>query len=206
MARDTRRRPGGPTLKEQQSQRTKERLTAAAKKLFSEYGYHNVSVTDIGRAAGVSHSMINVHFFSKAGLLYQIIRESNASQAAEAAELADSEGTTAERLGRILGLFVEYDLEDPDLLAIMQSYFWIWPEETEQENRLDLAMGLAPVRKVLEAGVASGELQAGLNIERAIRAIFAIYTMGLRPAVYDHATKDQCAAEILAQVRMLLRI
>jgi AcrR family transcriptional regulator len=204
MMKKPRMRPSGPTLKDKQSAKTKAALIKAAKKLFAEYGYHNVSVTDIARAAGVSHSMINTHFNAKAGLLYQIIHESNAVQTKEAADLAQQGGTVTERLERIFRSFAEHDLKDPDLLAVMQSYFWVWPQETEAENREQLAEALAPARQVLEDGVASGALKADLDLDRAIRAIFAIYTMGLRPAVYDGASIDDCVAEIMAQVTLLL--
>ncbi|NDR56305.1 TetR/AcrR family transcriptional regulator [Aliiruegeria sabulilitoris] len=205
MKTKNRRRPSGPTLKQKQSAKTKAALIAAAKSLFAEFGYRNVSVTDIARAAGVSHSMINVHFNSKAGLLYQIIHESNEAQAAEATELAEDDGTVLKRLERIVRSFAMHDLADPELFAVMQAYFWSWPAETEMENRQQLAVALAPVRRVLEEGIASGEIPEGLDIDRAVRALFAIYTMGLRPAVYDNASTVDCIAEIMAQVTMLLR-
>ena len=206
MMKKTRRRPSGPTLKDKQSAKTKAALIKAAKKLFEEYGYHNVSVTDIARAAGVSHSMINVHFNAKAGLLYQIIHESNVAQTEEVTELLQQGGTVIERLERIVRSFAEHDLKDPALLAVMQSYFWAWPQETEEENREQLAEALTPARQVLKDGVASGALKADLDLDRAIRAVFAIYTMGLRPAVYEGASIDNCVAEIMAQVGMLLRL
>ncbi|MFY9240731.1 MAG: TetR/AcrR family transcriptional regulator [Roseovarius sp.] len=206
MMKKTRRRPSGPTLKDKQSAKTKAALIKAAKKLFEEYGYHNVSVTDIARAAGVSHSMINVHFNAKAGLLYQIIHESNVAQTEEVTELLQQGGTVIERLERIVRSFAEHDLKDPALLAVMQSYFWAWLQETEEENREQLAEALTPARQVLKDGVASGALKADLDLDRAIRAVFAIYTMGLRPAVYEGASIDNCVAEIMAQVGMLLRL
>lgn len=205
MTKKTRRRPRGPTLKEQQSKLTRERLIAAAKRLFTEYGYHAVSVTDIAREAGVTHSMINAHFHAKAGLLYQIIKESNAKQVIHAEELADEGGSPRTRLERIMRTFAEHDLEDPELLAVMQSYFWIWPADTEAENRVQLAEALAPIGKVLQDGLESGTVRGPLDIDRAVRAIFAIYTMGIRPAVFDDIGIEDCVAEIMAQIDLLLR-
>ena len=204
MKQKIRRRPSGPTLKEQRSQETKRRLVEAARKLFAEYGYHSVGVSDIAREAGVTHSMINVYFNSKAGLLHQIISESNADQIDEAVVLAGQSGTVIERLERIIRAFATHDLKDPELLAVMQSYFWTWPEETEEENREQLAAALGSLRKVLTDGIVSGEVRADLDADRPVRAIFAIYTMGLRPAVYDDASIDDCVAEIIAQVEILL--
>lgn len=199
------RRPGGPTRKEIQSEQTRTRLIEAAKELFAEYGYHSVSVTDIARAAGVSHGMINVYFNAKAGLLYQIIHESNHAQIEAAREVPKQSGTLQERIAAIVRNFAHHDLRDTELLAVMQSYFWLWPAETETMNRAQLKDALEPIEEILREAVSQGRLNAGFDVSRAVRAIFAIYTMGLRAAVYDGASKEDCIAEILAQIDLLLR-
>lgn len=198
------RRPGGPTRKQQQSQDTRERLIAAAKELFAEYGYNAVSVTDIARAAGVSHGMINVYFNAKAGLLYHIIHESSDAQAEAAQRLADQDGSVMDRLRGIITAFAAHDLADPALLAVMQSYFWTWPAETETENREQLARALEPVALVLRSGVANRELASDTDVALTVQAIFALYTMGLRPAIYDKRTKEDCIDAIMAQINLLL--
>jgi hypothetical protein len=83
------------------------------------------------------------------------------------------------------------------------SYFWTWPEETDEENRTQLAEALGFILKVLTDGIVFGEAPKNFDEGRAVRAIFAIYTMGLRPAVYDDATIDECVSEIMAQIEML---
>ena len=205
MPRSRRPRPGAPTLKEQQSAETKARLIEAARRLFGEYGYHAVSVTEIARAAGVTHGMINAHFNAKAGLLYALISESNERQIAEAREAAAGPGTVLERIERVVTVFATHDLADPELLAVMQAYFWQWPDETEEENREQVADALTTIREILEAGIAAGELRAGLDLGVAIRAFFAIYTLGLRPAIYDRATVADCVAGIMEQVTLLIQ-
>ena len=71
---------------------TRAKLIEAARKLFSEYGYEGVSVTDIGKKAGVSHAMIYANFTDKAGLLYEIVRENNAPQLPAVRKAAKSSG------------------------------------------------------------------------------------------------------------------
>ncbi|MEY8840928.1 TetR/AcrR family transcriptional regulator, partial [Cribrihabitans sp. XS_ASV171] len=147
-----RARPGGPTRKEMQSEETRKRLTDAARSLFDEFGYHAVSVTDIARQAGVSHGMINAYFHSKAGLLYHIIQESNWQQTEKARALAHGPGSAREKLRAVVEMFASHDLRDPELLAVMQSYFWTWPQEVEGQNRAELASALAPVAAILNEG------------------------------------------------------
>jgi AcrR family transcriptional regulator len=175
-----------------------------ARRLFAEFGYHAVSVTEIAREAGVSHGLIHAHFEAKAGLLYAILAESNALQTEEAWAAIGAPGPVLERIGRLFGVWVRYDLRDPALLAVMQAYYWQWSDETEGHNRASLAEAFAPLKRILAEAQASGELRPDLDRERAARAIFALYTQALRPAVYDDARPEACAAEALAQVELLL--
>ncbi|MDK3073701.1 TetR/AcrR family transcriptional regulator [Sedimentitalea sp. JM2-8] len=206
MKRNPRRRPGGPTLKDKQSEETRRRLIAAARDLFDDYGYHAVSVSDIARAAGVTHSMINVYFNSKAGLLYQIVNERIVIDTTAATEIAARSGPVRERLESIVRVFAEHDLRDPEQLAVTMSYFWTWPEETEAENQLQIAQVFTPVKKVLCEAIAESSLSAQIDPDVALRAIFAIYTMGLRAGVYGNASVEDCVAGIMAQIGLLLRL
>ena len=72
------RKPKPPTARDRQRQETERRLLAAARKLFWDYGYQNTAVTEIAKAAGVTHALINAYFNSKAGLLYALVSETNA--------------------------------------------------------------------------------------------------------------------------------
>ena len=204
MERPRHARPRGATKKSRQSDRTKQRLVAAARKLFEEHGYHRVSVTEIAKAAGVTHGMINAHFNAKAGLLYAMIDESNAEQIEATREAAKPDGTVLERLRRVMEVYASRDLRDRELLAVMQAYFWEWPDETEAHNRAQLAEALKIVATILEDGKASAEIRDDLDTDLAVRTIFAIYTLGLRPAVYDGATVADCVDGIMEQVTLLL--
>ena len=66
--------PRRPTYKDKKREETRAKLLAAARQLFAEHGYDDVPVTEIAQHAGVTHSMINVYFGGKPGLLYEIIR------------------------------------------------------------------------------------------------------------------------------------
>lgn len=52
-----------------QVERTKRRLQEEAVRLFTERGYHNVTVEEIARAAGVSHMTFFRHFPTKVSVL-----------------------------------------------------------------------------------------------------------------------------------------
>lgn len=194
-----------PNAKTARREATRTRLLDAARHLFGEYGYSGVSTTEIAREAGVTHGSIHAHFHSKAGLLFELICQSNDTQIAKAEAIAARDGPCAERLAMLVGTFLEHDLADPELVGVMQAYAWQWPYDQEERNRAQLAAALAPIRHVLESGVRDGELDAGLDLDRMTRVMFAIYTQGMRAALYQDASIDECKDEICAQIAMLLR-
>jgi AcrR family transcriptional regulator len=53
---------------------TREKLLAAAERLFAEHGYTKVSVRAIASAAGVNWSLVGYHFRGKEGLLSEVYR------------------------------------------------------------------------------------------------------------------------------------
>ncbi|SDG05324.1 TetR/AcrR family transcriptional regulator [Alloyangia pacifica] len=188
--------------REEKSAATRARLTAAARQLFDEYGYHNVSVTQIARMAGVTHAMINVYFHSKAGLLYALIQENNASQIDKLSDTVPMHAPFEEKLRHIVAVYVKGDLADPRLLAVMQAYYWQWPAETEVQNRLQLRQALAPLlRAMRDAPQFTHRTEE--ELEDALDAFYAIYSHGLRPSIYDDASIPSCIELILRRSKPL---
>jgi len=193
-----------PTARDRQREATRARLLEAARKLFVEHGYEAVSVTDIGKEAGVSHAMIYANFGDKAGLLYEIVRQNNAPQLAEVQKATQAPVSARERIYKVLNVWARYDLADPELLAVMQAYSWTWSVEAEQENRQELDVHRACLASLIREGRAAGEFGGEIDALEAARAIFAIYTWGLRPGVFDGASARQCVNRIKPQVELLL--
>lgn len=191
------------TQKDRQSAATKARLITAARRLFREFGYHGVSVTEIAREAGVTHAMINAHFHSKAGLLYELIHENNDAQIAALEAGLPEAGSTMERLRWILAMYAGHDLEDPQLMAVMQAYYWQWPREIEERNHAQLVRALTPIAGILRDDPELATLGDG-PIDEVVRAIYAIYSFGLRPAVYYDAPQERCVEGIMQRVGLLL--
>ena len=60
---------------EERKAETREMIVQAARKVFSEKGYHKAQIADIVKAAGISTGSIYAHFKDKRDLFEQIIRE-----------------------------------------------------------------------------------------------------------------------------------
>ncbi len=199
------RKPKPPTARDRKRQETERRLLTAARKLFSEYGYQNTAITEIAKVAGVTHALIHAYFNSKAGLLYALLSETNARQDRRVAETVNEPGTFRDRLRRVVTVWAEHDLADPALQAEMQAYSWVWPRETEADNERQLAHGFKSLHAALDMAIAEGEIGSEVDKHVMIDALLAIYTHGLRPAVFKDATTAECVELMLSRMELVLR-
>jgi AcrR family transcriptional regulator len=203
IPQQTRRRQRPDSARAQKREETKAALLAAGRALFSTRPYDEVSVSDIGAAAGVSTSLINLHFGSKAGLLFALVAENNAAQGA-AARAAAAEGRTAlDRLARVVEVCAENALRNPGMMAARMAFSWTWPESFEAVFKTERKPLDDLLSEIVAAGIASGELRP-VPIERALLMIWNLYVLGLRPAIHDGWSAAQCAAEVVAQIRAAL--
>lgn len=184
------------------------RLLDAAEALFAERGYDGAGVAEIAARAGVAPSLIVARFGGKAGLLYEVVRRHNAPQLAAIAALAAEgagDGLGAwERIGRLALACARMDLARPRLLAAMQALSWQWDAATERRNRDEVAPLLAAVAAALAGGAAAGEVRAGADPAAGAEAFWALYTLALRPGVFEGAPAEGCAARAVAALRALL--
>lgn len=184
--------------REAQKQATRRALMDAARALLAERGVDGLSVVEVGRRAGVSHSLINAYFDGKAGLLAALVRDFNAPQVARSREIAAGEGAPEARLRAILLAWAEFDLADPVLMRVLQSHSWDWSDAAEAENRSDRDAGLEPVGRVIRDGQVEGLFRSDVVLGDMLAAIWAIYTNGLREAVY--ARPPLAPAEAVATI------
>ncbi|WP_245645158.1 TetR/AcrR family transcriptional regulator [Pseudonocardia acaciae] len=84
-------------------------ITAAAREVFAERGYHGASIRDIAKVAGLSLSALYHWHSSKQDLLAELIQEStNDYFRACERELGEAGDDPAERLGAMVRAAVEY--------------------------------------------------------------------------------------------------
>src|SRR3954464_13437532 len=93
-----------PTTKAAQSEATRARLLAAARKLFGERGYAKVGTEEIVRAAGVTRGALYHQFADKRELFAAVFEETEAELIAESARRAADAKDPVEALrGGFLG-------------------------------------------------------------------------------------------------------
>ncbi len=135
----------------------KEKIFKAAQRLFVEKGYHNTSIPDIVKAAGVSIGAVYHYFRSKEDLAKSIHQQAVEEFLTRFGQEVRSQTKTKDQIKGYVTMMFEWTEKDP----IMVEYLlYARPKEV-----LDKCMtvcseeGLSAVKEIVEEGIKSGELK-----------------------------------------------
>lgn len=96
----------------------RDQLVAEAARLFAVRGFHGVSLSDLGAAAGISGPAIYKHFPSKDAVLAEVlVGISERLLGGAQAVLADS-ASSAEALDRLIAAHVDFAVTRPELIRV----------------------------------------------------------------------------------------
>ncbi len=212
----TRSAPAGPVTSRLDGDERRRRILAAARALFSERGYSDVSTTEIAAAAGVARGLINHYFGTKRALYVEVVREMVRFRSQPVPEYVD--GTTPqarldESIERWLDM-VERNREawlaaigaeglghDPEIEAVLDA------AREEATTRLIQVLGLGPaadappeLHAVLRAygGMAEAATREWLERERWSREQVAAFLKAALPELvggaYEAIPRKQAAS------------
>ena len=167
-----------PRVSAAHEQEVRDRILAAAARVFAEKGYHSSTIADVVRESGLSVGAIYSYFTGKDELI-RLACDGIAARGLDelAARLAPAT-TTAERLAIAIRLYVEtideYD-GAPGQLSLVQA----WAEADREPGVREMLAGrrerLAGAGQLLlRQGVISGELPAWLDVDAVTRGFLAL--------------------------------
>jgi AcrR family transcriptional regulator len=112
------------TSAEERKAETRDMIIQAARRVFSEKGYHKSQIADIVREAGISTGSIYAHFKDKHDLFEQIIRETNEVLRTKLKVLSETKkpGDVRERVQQWMpayNAFFDYVEENPEQILIL---------------------------------------------------------------------------------------
>jgi AcrR family transcriptional regulator len=155
-----------------------EEILVAAKALFVEHGFENVSTQRIAARVGISKTALFSYYKTKDEILSRLIRDALEELARALSEIDGSTSNTADWLRRIVSVYVEFGLKHPD------------------EYRLAFMI----VKAHRKSGTAETQLQVGEGT-RSGAAIFRRFEKKVRDAIREGAMRrDIGSATVVAQV------
>jgi AcrR family transcriptional regulator len=166
----------------------RERILEAAADLVAERGYHEVGMTDIGAAAGITGSAIYRHFDGKSDVLVTMFDRVIDDLTAGAAQTAESDAPPLAALRALIRDQIRFVLQDRTLAQVYYNeianlpaedrrrlrrkqrlYLEEWvhqlaalrPEASDAELRARVHAAIGAIQSVLryQSGLAAGQLQ-----------------------------------------------
>ena len=137
-----------------------EQLLREAARMFAEYGYHGVSIEDLGSAVGISGPAVYKHFSSKDALLADLlVGISEDLLEGGRVEVAGSR-SPAEALERLVDRHLAFSLSEPDLIRVQDRGIGV-----AEKDRARIFDEFCRVDDSLSSGVQG----AGLGLTIALR-------------------------------------
>ena len=105
---------GVKSRREREKENLRQEILDAAREMFANEGYQNVSMRKIAEKIEYSPTTIYLYFKDKSDLLHQICEETFARLGQRLSEIADDEPDALQSLRKGLRAYIEFGLEHPN--------------------------------------------------------------------------------------------
>jgi AcrR family transcriptional regulator len=157
------------------AQQNRERILAAAKKAFSQFGA-NASLDDIAKQAGVGPGTLYRHFPSREELLESVYRAGTEKLAKAGREFADTL-PPVEALRAWMMLFVDY-VADKQIIAPALNALLGDPHKLYEASYPKI---WDAVRDLVKRAIKSGDIREDLDAIDLLRALVGVASVGTGP-------------------------
>lgn len=175
------------SARKQQKAQSHARILKAARTLFVKRGYDATTAREIAERAGLSVGSLFLHFKSKADILKTIIWADNEAQYDLMRRLVPARAPVKERLLRMAEIGYEQEAAQLPLVAIVQSYKWLWDAETEREYQFTIEPMAALIRQILQDGMRAGEIRPDADLDSTAECLIATHIWNFRAALFSAA-------------------
>jgi len=167
----------------------RERIIAAAARLFGEKGYHDTTTAEIAESAGVAAGTIYIYFSSKEELLVAVFEEFLGRHMERLREGVEAEPGPEKKLKRLLSLGLQLMQDNPDSARIFLS-------QLRQSTKMITTVAKRSSRaykdiieSILDEGVSSG-LCRNVNVPAVASMLFGAWQTTVLEWVADGCSYD----------------
>lgn len=171
------------TRRDMRREATKAGVLEAAQRVFLDQGFDGATIKAIADKAGVSPGTVLNAEPTKAALLVSILRRESEKIAESAEQLEGAlSGSGRDMLGALLHLMLDGHLKHTELFSAAIGYSWLEPGQEYQTAFEALGFVWGPVRRILEAGVDSGEFRGDLDTDSVMLVLSEVFYSAIREA------------------------
>lgn len=194
----------GPTRRALAKQQTRNKVLAAARRLFSEKGYEGATIRDIAAAAGMSTGAVFANFADKSDLFRDIMLSDLVKLNAEMRQaVSRARGVEDAILKAFAAGYAFYRTQMP-LARAGFSVSWA-QEEGEVFRKLEpLAEGQQIILEQLTLGVERGELSQEAEVKIRAQMLWDAYAANYRYAIFEGWSSEALLARARDQIRVIL--
>ena len=186
--------------RERKKDETRERIQRAALELFRERGFETTTVDEIAARADVAKGTFFNYFPRKEAVLGAMLDERMERLEGMLDALVLAPGSVREKLLKLAADGTTTYRHEPEISRYMLLELLKGPVSLlrEKDQRAQAA-----VRRLIEAGQASGELRSDIDLERATALFRGVFFHTMLHHVFDPTTFDP-PTEVRARIEMLL--
>jgi TetR/AcrR family fatty acid metabolism transcriptional regulator len=151
----------------------RERILAAAERIFARHGFFAARVSEIAREAGVADGTIYLYFKSKDDLLISLF-ENRMKQVNERLRLAIADRPPAEQLRAFIHTYLQLVSDEPTAAEVLTIELRQSSKFMKEYDNPQFADFLRMLGGIIADGQARGELDAAVPSHIAARMIFGI--------------------------------
>jgi len=184
-------------------QRTRERVLAAARRLFSERGYEGATIRDIAQAAGMSTGAVFASFADKSELFEEILTADYEVIYAQMTQASRNAKTVDEALLGLFGVAYSFHVEQLPLLRASIAVSWTRSEAAERRARADIKHIFRLIAEATQRGVDQGQLKKDIDAKLLAEITWDVYVANYRRAVYDGWSVEALLARLSDQLKVI---
>lgn len=199
--------PQAPTSQRLLSKlRTRAKVMAAARSLFSEHGYEAATIRDIARAAGMSTGAVFANFQDKSDLFEAVLGEDfeRVADLLRNAALGNEDKPAGERLVELFGLAYREGFTDVALVQAAVAQSWVHPKSAEIRARARSKLTLGVIAELLRHAVHTGELRADFDPRLISDMLWDAFIGNFRRGAFDGWSTEQLLERLSAQIEVIL--
>ncbi len=195
---------GRVTRRDMRREATKAAVLEAAEKVFLSQGYEGATIKAIADEAGVSPGTVLNAEPSKAALLMAIL-SNEVEMIAESVEQMEAalSGNLADRIVALLQIMLEGQSRNSELFAAAVGHSWMVADPTYQAAFDQMELAWRPVRRVIETGIADGELRPDVDAEAMI-AVLSDQFLGAMRASRRNEYEERPIVSLETRVRTVI--